>query len=80
MARHHMIDGVAVEFSAEEETARDAEEQVWADGAAVRDAYKAINRLESAITPRRYREAIAGTDGGWMANQESLIATERGKL
>ena len=32
MPRHHMIDGVQVEFTAEEETARDAEEKAWADG------------------------------------------------
>ena len=39
-----------------------------------------LRKLESAISSRRYREAIAGADGGWLANQESLIATERGKL
>jgi len=33
MLRHHMIDGVEVPFTAEEETARDAEEKAWADGA-----------------------------------------------
>jgi len=31
MHRHHMIDGVAVPFTQEEETARDAEEKAWAE-------------------------------------------------
>ena len=33
MPRHKMIDGVKVQFTAEEETARDAEEKAWADEA-----------------------------------------------
>jgi len=33
MPRYHNINGVKVQFTAEEETARDAEEQAWADGA-----------------------------------------------
>jgi len=39
-----------------------------------------IHRLESEVTQRRLREATLGTDGGWLANQEALIAAERGKL
>ena len=33
MARHKMVNGVKVEYTAQEETARDAEEKAWADGA-----------------------------------------------
>ena len=33
MPRFHNIDGVRVQFTAEEETARDAEEKAWEDGA-----------------------------------------------
>ena len=33
MPRFHNINGNKVQFTAEEETARDAEEQAWADGA-----------------------------------------------
>jgi hypothetical protein len=33
MTRHHLINGIQVPFTAEEEVARDAEEQAWADGA-----------------------------------------------
>ena len=36
MPRFHNINGVRVQFTAEEETARDAEEQAWADGALAR--------------------------------------------
>lgn len=40
----------------------------------------AISSLEAAITPRRVREAVLGTDNGWLAGQEALIAIERAKL
>ena len=36
MPRYHNINGVNVQFTAEEETARDAEEQTWTDGALAR--------------------------------------------
>ena len=36
MPRYHNINGVSVQFTAEEETARDTEEQAWADGALAR--------------------------------------------
>ena len=37
MPRYHNINGVKVQFTAEEETARDAEEKAWADGQLNRD-------------------------------------------
>ena len=36
MTRYHLINGERVAFTAEEETARDAEEKAWADGALAR--------------------------------------------
>jgi len=48
MARHHLINGIQVPFTAEEETARDAEEQAYADGAydrAIADMRTKRNRL-----------------------------------
>ena len=36
MTRYHNINGNKVQFTAEEETARDAEEKAWADGAVAR--------------------------------------------
>jgi len=51
MPRFHNINGNRVQFTAEEETARDAEEQAWADGAfdrAIADLRSKRNRLLSA--------------------------------
>ena len=39
-----------------------------------------IERLEEEVTPRRMREAVLGTDDGWLASQDALIAAERAKL
>ena len=39
-----------------------------------------ITRLEAEVSPRRIRESVLGTDGGWLAAQEALIATQRGLL
>ena len=48
MPRYHNINGNQVQFTAEEEAARDAEEQAWADGAfnrAIADVRNKRNRL-----------------------------------
>lgn len=39
-----------------------------------------IHALESTITPRRIREAIIGSDNGWLVNIEEQIAKLRAKL
>ena len=78
MARMKNVDGVDIPFTAEEETARDAEEAAWAAGETARNAQAEINRLEGQITNRRLREAYS--DATWMNAQEALIATERAKL
>ena len=36
MPRYKMVNGVRIQFTAEEEKARDLEEQAWADGAPAR--------------------------------------------
>ena len=38
MPRYHNINGEMVQFTADEETARDAEEKAWADAADTRAA------------------------------------------
>ena len=43
MPRYHNINGTKVQFTAEEETARDAEEKAWADAAPAR----ALEQLRS---------------------------------
>ena len=62
MARHKMVNGVRIQFTAEEETARDAEEALWAAGAFDR----AIGRLREDRTNR-----LSATD--WYALQDVTL-------
>jgi len=80
MARHHMVNNIAVAFSAEEEKVADAEDKAWADGKVARDALKEIRRLESTVTQRRIRAMTTDAGKKWMEDIEAKIATERGKL
>ena len=48
MARHHLINGVQVAFTAEEETARDAEEAQAVKDKEARDAAKAAKEANVA--------------------------------
>ena len=63
MARHKMVNGVRIQFTPEEETARDAEEAVWAAGAFDR----AIARLREDRTRK-----LASTD--WYALQDVTMS------
>ena len=49
MPRHHNINGNVVQFTAAEETARDAEEQAWADGALARAQAKLRSRRDALL-------------------------------
>ena len=53
MPRYHNINGVKVQFTAEEETARDAEETAWANGA--------LDRALATLRQRR-NTLLAETD------------------
>ena len=53
MPRYHNINGNVVQFTAEEATARDAEEQAWADGA--------LGRAQANLRSRR-NQLLAETD------------------
>ena len=53
MPRYHNINGNKVQFTAEEETARDAEEKAWADGA--------LARAQADLRSRR-NQLLAETD------------------
>ena len=64
MPRYHNINGVKVQFTAEEETARDAEEKAWADGQLDRD-------LED-LRKKRNR-LLAETD--YLALSDNTLAT-----
>ena len=53
MPRYHNINGERVQFTAEEEAARDAEEAAWADGA--------LARAQASLRSKRNR-LLAETD------------------
>jgi hypothetical protein len=81
MPRFKSVDGQRIQLSDAEESARDSEEKLWADGAVKRKATSEIARLESLITPRRMRDSVLTADGKtWLDDQEKLIAVERAKL
>jgi hypothetical protein len=63
MARHHVIDGVVVPFTPEEEVARDAEEAAWAAGA--------FDRAIAGLRQDRNRK-LASTD--WYALQDVTMS------
>ena len=49
MPRYHNINGVKVQFTAEEETARDAEEKAWSDNKLNRDLSELRNRRNTLL-------------------------------
>ena len=54
MPRYHNINGVKVQFTAEEETARDAEEKAWADGQLNRDLFELRNKRNRLLSETDY--------------------------
>ena len=63
MARHKMVDGVRIDFTPEEEAARDAEEAAWAAGA--------FDRAMVGLRENRNRN-LADTD--WYALQDVTMS------
>ena len=63
MARHKMVNGVRIDFTPEEETARDAEEAVWAAGA--------FDRAVAGLRDDRSSK-LASTD--WYALQDVTMS------
>lgn len=68
-----------------------SEAHVWQNGNWVLDSQKQIEvanqqvlaqiaSLEATITQRRVREAVLGTDNGWLANVEAQIGALRQQL
>jgi len=77
MVRNHMVDGELVAFTAAEESARDAEEQAWADGAADRAAEAVQNNRRNAYQKEAdtlYFEEQAGevSAGTWAAKRAEI--------
>ena len=54
MPRYHNINGVKVQFTAEEEDARDAEEQAWADAAPARALAELRNKRNRLLAETDY--------------------------
>ncbi len=65
MPRFKMVNNEIIQFTAEEEEARDAEEKAWADGASDRE----INDLR-----QRRNQLLANTD--WMGNSDVTMSTD----
>ena len=65
MPRYKMVNGVRIQFTAEEEKARDLEEQAWADGAPAR-------RMADSREQRNI--LLAETD--WMGNSDVTMSAD----
>ena len=65
MPRYKMVNGVRIQFTAEEEKARDLEEQAWADGAPAR-------RMADLREQRNI--LLAETD--WMGNSDVTMSAD----
>tara|TARA_B100000212_G_scaffold103466_1_gene76388 strand:+ start:513 stop:803 length:291 start_codon:yes stop_codon:yes gene_type:complete len=65
MPRYKMVNGVRIQFTAEEEAARDAEEKAWSDAAPAR-------RMENLRMQRN--NLLAETD--WMGNSDVTMSAD----
>ena len=65
MVRYHNVNGTLVQFTAEEETARDAEEKAFIDGA--------LDRALAELRSKR-NSLLAKTD--WTANSDVTMSDE----
>ena len=65
MPRYHNINGVRVQFTAEEVAARDAEEQAWRDGE--------LDRLLESLRDKRNR-LLADTD--YLALSDNTLSSD----
>ena len=79
MPRYHNIDGNRVQYTPEEEAARDAEEQAWVDGAAARAAERVQSSRRAAYeaeTDTLFFEEQAGevAAGTWAAKRAEIKA------
>jgi len=77
MPRYHVVDGTEVQFTPEEETARDAEEKAWEDGAEARAAARVqADRLSAyqAESDHLFFEEQAGevASGTWVAKRAEI--------
>ena len=65
MPRYKDVDGVRIQFTAEEEIARDAEEKAWNDAA-----------YDRAIAGLRFKRNRLLSETDWMANSDVAMSDE----
>ena len=65
MPRFHNVNGVRIQFTAEEETVRDLEEQTWRDG---------LFERKLKILRQKRNSLLAETD--WTANSDVTMSAE----
>jgi len=65
MVRFHKVNGVRVQFTTDEETARDAQEKAWSDGA--------LNRALQNLRDKR-NNLLVKTD--WTSNSDVTMSDE----
>ena len=93
MPRYHNINGNRVQFTAEEETARDAEEKAWADGAVARAQadlrskrnrllaqtdYYALSDVTMSDEMKKYRQDLRDLPAG--KDTVENVITQHGRL
>jgi endonuclease/exonuclease/phosphatase family metal-dependent hydrolase len=65
MPRYKDVDGVRIQFTAEEEIARDAEEKAWNDAA-----------YDRAIADLRFKRNVLLSETDWMANSDVTMSDD----
>ena len=65
MPRYKMVNGERIQFTAEEETARDAEEKAWAEGAPAR-----------RMADLRQQRNILLAETDWMGNSDVTMSAD----
>ena len=73
MPRYHNINGQSVQFTADEETARDAEEAAWAAGANDRKASELRKERDAKLAATDWRASSDVTlDTAWRTYRQAL--------
>ena len=74
MPRYHRVNNVDVQFTEEEETARDAEEQVWADGAPARKWATIREQRDQLLAASDYTQVAdaPGDTSAWATYRQAL--------
>lgn len=75
-----MVDGELVDMTADEIAARNAEVAAELALQPQQLIKQQIQALEAQITDRRIREAILGSDSGWLRDINNQIAALRAQL